>query len=37
MLKIQARKTKLADLTLGTRTKAEILEQRMEELKELFK
>ncbi|KAF5352754.1 hypothetical protein D9756_006061 [Leucocoprinus leucothites] len=37
MLKIQARKNRLADLTLGTRTKAEILEQRMEELKELFK
>ena len=36
MLKIQARKNKLADLTLGTRTKAELMGQRMEELQELF-
>jgi len=36
MLKIQARKNKLADLTLGTRTKAELIGQRMEELQELF-
>lgn len=36
MLKIQARKNRLADLTLGTRTKAELMGQRMEELQELF-
>ncbi|KXN85676.1 Putative SWI/SNF-like matrix-associated actin-dependent regulator [Leucoagaricus sp. SymC.cos] len=37
MLKIQARKNRLADLTLGARNKSELMEQRMEELKEIFK
>ncbi|EKM84208.1 hypothetical protein AGABI1DRAFT_67507 [Agaricus bisporus var. burnettii JB137-S8] len=37
MLKIQERKNRLAQITLGARTKAEIMEERMEQLKELFK
>lgn len=37
MLLIQERKNKLAQITLGARTKAEIMEQRMEQLKELFR
>jgi hypothetical protein len=37
MLKIQDRKNRLAQITLGARTKSEIIGERMEQLKELFK
>lgn len=37
MLEIQDKKNRLAQLTLGPRTKAEIMEERLEQLKELFK